>query len=55
MIMCRILAEGIGPAHKEECRAASAKICAKVLQGMDYQMGRTKVFLKVNTFTWAPV
>jgi myosin-7 len=43
----RILAEGIGPSHKEECRSASEKICKTVLQGMDFQMGKTKVFLKV--------
>ena len=42
----RILAEGIGPSHKEECRSASEKICKTVLQGMDFQMGKTKVFLK---------
>ncbi|KAH3808644.1 hypothetical protein DPMN_137001, partial [Dreissena polymorpha] len=42
----RILAEGIGPAHREECRAASMKICQKVLHGMDFQLGRSKVFLK---------
>ncbi|XP_060573750.1 myosin-VIIa-like isoform X3 [Ruditapes philippinarum] len=42
----RILADGIGPAHKEECRAASLKICQKALAGLDYQLGRTKVFLK---------
>ncbi|XP_052782593.1 myosin-VIIa-like isoform X3 [Mya arenaria] len=42
----RILAEGIGPAHKEECRSASTKICTKVLKGMDFQLGRSKVFLK---------
>ena len=44
----RMLASGIGPAHKEECKAASSKICQKVLAGMDYQLGRSKVFLKVT-------
>lgn len=43
----RILANGIGPAHMEDCRAASLKICQKVLSGLDYQLGRSKVFLKV--------
>ncbi|KAL5004977.1 hypothetical protein ScPMuIL_018433 [Solemya velum] len=42
----RILANGIGPSHKENCRAASAKICSVVLQGKDFQLGKTKVFLK---------
>ncbi|XP_071164800.1 myosin-VIIa-like isoform X4 [Mytilus edulis] len=42
----RILANGIGPSHKEDCRLASEKICKAVLQGMDFQLGRTKVFLK---------
>ena len=44
----RILVNGIGPSHKEDCRAASARICKEVLQGADYQMGKTKVFLKVG-------
>ena len=47
----RILGQGIGPAHKEDCRKASEKICSKVLAGLDYQMGRTKVFLKVRKRT----
>ncbi|KAK7499213.1 hypothetical protein BaRGS_00009473, partial [Batillaria attramentaria] len=42
----RILVNGIGPSHKEDCRAASARICKEVLKDADYQMGRTKVFLK---------
>ncbi|KAL3848316.1 hypothetical protein ACJMK2_019184 [Sinanodonta woodiana] len=42
----RLLAPGIGPAHKEDCLAASNKICLAVLKGTDYQMGRSKVFLK---------
>ncbi|XP_070213118.1 myosin-VIIa-like [Littorina saxatilis] len=42
----RILVNGVGPSHKEDCRAASAKICKEVLQGADWQMGKTKVFLK---------
>ncbi|XP_052783803.1 myosin-VIIa-like [Mya arenaria] len=46
LIKVRILAEGIGPAHKEECRSASTKICTKVLKGMDFQLGLSKVFRK---------
>ena len=48
----RILAHGIGPSHKEDCRAASQKICNAVLQGKDYQLGKTKVFLKVSNKLW---
>ena len=44
----RILVDGIGPSHREDCRAASSKICASVLVNTDYQLGKTKVFLKVN-------
>ena len=44
----RILVDGIGPSHKEECRAASTKICKAVLKDTDYQLGKTKVFLKVG-------
>ncbi|KAK2172331.1 hypothetical protein NP493_972g00051 [Ridgeia piscesae] len=42
----RILVSGVGPSHVEECRAASQKICSKVLGGADFQLGKTKVFLK---------
>ncbi|XP_076454167.1 myosin-VIIa-like isoform X2 [Babylonia areolata] len=42
----RILVNGIGPAHTEDCRAASSRICQAVLKGADFQLGRTKVFLK---------
>jgi len=44
----RILVSGVGPSHVEECRAASQKICSKVLGGADFQLGKTKVFLKVR-------
>lgn len=46
----RILVSGIGPPDKEDCRAASTKICKAVLAGADFQLGKTKVFLKVYTF-----
>ena len=44
----RLLASGIGPAHREgDCRAAAEKICRTALVNEDFQIGRTKVFLKV--------
>ncbi|CAH0602905.1 unnamed protein product [Chrysodeixis includens] len=42
----RFLISGVPPAHKTDCRAATAKICAQVLGKSDYQLGHTKVFLK---------
>ncbi|CAG4997712.1 unnamed protein product [Parnassius apollo] len=42
----RFLISGVPPAHKTDCRAATAKICATVLGKSDYQLGHTKVFLK---------
>ncbi|XP_046338016.2 myosin-VIIa-like isoform X1 [Haliotis rufescens] len=42
----RLLVSGVGPSHKEECMTASQKICKQVLQDKDYQLGKTKVFLK---------
>lgn len=42
----RFLIDGIKPSHKEDCREASAKICKSVLANTDYQLGKTKVFLK---------
>lgn len=42
----RFLIDGINPSHKEDCPAASAKICRAVLANADYQLGKTKVFLK---------
>ena len=45
----RLLASGIGPSHCEgDCRLAADKICKTVLVNQDYQIGKTKVFLKVN-------
>jgi len=40
----------VGPPHLEDCRAATLKICQTVLRGSDFQLGRTKVFLKVLFF-----
>ncbi|XP_076323728.1 myosin-VIIa-like isoform X2 [Tachypleus tridentatus] len=42
----RFLISGVGPSHKIDCKAASAKICAGVLGKTDFQLGKTKVFLK---------
>ena len=45
----RLLAPGIGSSHSEsDCRAAADKICKNVLSNQDYQIGKTKVFLKVR-------
>ena len=44
----RFLISGCPPSHKlkDNCRAATAKICQSALGKADYQLGRTKVFLK---------
>ena len=43
----RFLINGCPPAHKvKDCRTATSKICSAVLGKADYQLGRTKVFLK---------
>ncbi|XP_014089339.2 myosin-VIIa [Bactrocera oleae] len=42
----RFLIPGVPPAHRTECRVATARICATVLGKSDYQLGNTKVFLK---------
>ncbi|XP_071481715.1 myosin-VIIa-like [Diadema antillarum] len=42
----RMLVPGIKPSAKEDCRAASKKICNVHLQGEDWQLGHKKVFLK---------
>ena len=45
----RILATGIGPSHMvPDCRKAALDICKAVLAGADFQLGKTKVFLKVR-------
>jgi len=46
----RILVRGVGPPHLEDCYSATLKICQVVLGESDFQMGRTKVFLKVILF-----
>jgi len=43
----RILVRGVGPPHQENCHAAALKICKAVLGTSDFQLGSTKVFLKV--------
>ncbi|CAI9727339.1 myosin-VIIa-like isoform X1 [Octopus vulgaris] len=42
----RVLSSGILASHKENCREASYKILQTVLKNADYQLGKTKVFLK---------
>ncbi|CAG0899982.1 unnamed protein product, partial [Cyprideis torosa] len=43
----RFLINGVPPPHKVDCEAAASKICAAVLgPKSDYQLGKTKVFLK---------
>ncbi len=43
----RFLIPSIPPVHKvADCREVTAKICASVLAKSDYQLGKTKVFLK---------
>lgn len=45
----RFLINGVPPAHRTDCRLATARICAAVLGSSgkcDYQLGHTKVFLK---------
>ena len=43
----RYLLPGIEPAHKiSDCRTVTTRICQSVLGHTDYQLGKTKVFLK---------
>jgi myosin-7 len=42
----RFLIDGVKPSHKEDCKAASGRICQAVLGSSDYQLGKSKVFLK---------
>lgn len=44
----RILLSGIGPSNRDDPKALSMKICKAVLGNADFQLGRTKVFLKVT-------
>jgi myosin VIIa len=45
----RLLTPGIGPAHCEsDGRLAAEKICKAILTSEDYQIGKSKVFLKVS-------
>ena len=48
----RILVSGIKPPHMEDCKKASVTICKAVLGSADFQMGKTKVFLKVGGSPW---
>lgn len=43
----RFLISGIEPSHKiGDCRSATARLCNAVLGKADYQLGKSKVFLK---------
>ncbi|GAB6021168.1 hypothetical protein CHUAL_003798 [Chamberlinius hualienensis] len=42
----RFLIRGVAPSHKVDCKAVTSKICASVLGKADFQLGKTKVFLK---------
>ncbi|XP_028966812.1 myosin-VIIa [Galendromus occidentalis] len=42
----RFLIPGVPPPHKVDCRQATAKILRAVLGKSDFQIGKTKVFLK---------
>ncbi|CAH1781656.1 unnamed protein product [Owenia fusiformis] len=42
----RLLVSGVRPAQVEECKGATLKICKAVLGSADFQLGKTKVFLK---------
>ena len=44
----RILVSGIAPSHVVDCRKMSTEICKQVLGNADFQLGKTKVFLKVG-------
>lgn len=42
----RLVAPGIPPAEKTDCKKAAMKICTTVFTDEDYRFGHTKVFLK---------
>ncbi|XP_066268057.1 unconventional myosin-VIIa-like isoform X2 [Branchiostoma lanceolatum] len=42
----RILVNGVGPSHKTECKTASQNIAKAILGDADWQIGKTKIFLK---------
>jgi len=45
----RFLLVGIPPPHKlPDCKPVTSKICATVLGKVDYQLGKSKIFLKVK-------
>lgn len=45
----RVLITGCAPPHLVDCRAAATKICVQTLgPRADFQIGATKVFLKVS-------
>lgn len=42
----RLVVPDIPPAEKTDCKKATSKICAAVLQDQEFRLGHTKVFLK---------
>lgn len=48
----RILVAGVKPSVSEECKSASDKICRAILGDADFQLGKTKVFLKASGWTY---
>ena len=49
----RILTTGIPSSScVDDCKSASGKICSAVLGDADFQLGKSKVFLKVGYFSF---